>query len=245
MKLYKLTNKSLQTYNGFQWEIGKTETTSGSDDLCSGGWLHAYSSPLIAVLHNPVHTNIETPRLFECEGGGEFKDDMGMKCGVTELTLIMELSIPNITLEQRIKYAILCALEVNKDKGFTNWAEKWMSGEDRSVAAAEAAEAAARAAEAAARAAAAEARAEAAEAAARAAAATAWAAAATAWAAEAAARAAAAEARAEAAEAAARAAAATAWAAEAAAWAAAAAARATKNSGRNIDLQAIAEKACS
>src|SRR5262245_43735323 len=106
MKAYKLTRQNLTTYGGFQWEIGKTYKTSGEDDLCSGGWLHFYEHPLLAVFHNPIHANYSNPRLFEAKIGQKIKKDCQLKAGTTSLTLLNEIPIPEVTTEQRIRYAI-------------------------------------------------------------------------------------------------------------------------------------------
>jgi hypothetical protein len=245
MKLYKLTDENGMTWGRTQWGEGVTHEATGPMDapLCSNGWIHAYEHPLLAVLLNPIHADFDKPRLWEAEGEIGLRDGQ-LKCGCRKLTTVRELSVPKMTTEQRVKFAILCAKTVEKGVAWNAWADGWLNGKDRSEEAAaawaaEAAEAAARAAWAAA------------------AEAAAWAAEATAWAAEATARAA------WAAEAAARAAEATAWAAEAtaraaeAAWAAEAAraARAAEATARaaeaawaavsdpKIDLIKIAEEA--
>ena len=38
----------------------------------------------------------------------------------------------NLSLNQRIGLGILCALEVYQEESFIDWAEKWLSDEDRS-----------------------------------------------------------------------------------------------------------------
>jgi hypothetical protein len=191
--LYKLTDKNGQTRGGTQWAAGVSHSATGDKDqpLCSDGWIHAYEHPLLATLLNPIHANFSSPRLWEAEGEIGARDGQ-LKCGCRKLTTTREIPLPEVTTEQRIKFAILYAREVCKSKEFLDWSDKWLSGEDRTEkSAAEAARAAAEA--------------------------EAWAAARAAWAAEAwAAEAWAAEAEAWAAEAAARAAAeAEAWAAEA------------------------------
>ena len=258
--IYKLTDQDMRTHNGFQaysvgdsmrerglqrqgleqWTLNKEETASGKGGLCGPGFLHAYTDPLLAILLNPIHADIKSPRLFKGTGTVS-KTDNGLKIGCTEMTLTEEMELPVINIVQRIAFGILCTKEVYKDKDWNTWADNWLSGKDRTEATAEAAARAARAArataEAAARAATAEAAAwEAAEAAeaAAAAAAEAWEAAEAA-----AAEARAARAAAEAAEEATEAAAAeeakeAARAAAEAAWAAAEA---------EIDLIACAEKA--
>jgi hypothetical protein len=187
MIVYKLTDQNLQTHGGYQWEPGVARETDGEGNLCGPGWLHYYHDPLLAVLLNPIHADIEGPILWEAEADGLHRDDKGLKGGCTRLTLIRQIDLPQITTEHRIRFAILCAKTVCNDPAWNRWADRWLDGSDRSQESAWAAtEAAARAARAAR---ATEAAAEAAWAAERVAAA-AWAE--SAWAAEAADRAAAA-----------------------------------------------------
>lgn len=131
---YKLTTQSLTTYNDFQWEVGVKVTTSGEGALCGPGWLHYYHHPLLAVLLNPIHAAINNPKLFKVEARGEHKDGLGLKGGCTEMTLLEELPIPEVSKVQKRAFAILCAKEVYTDNGgvWDTWAEKWLSGEDRS-----------------------------------------------------------------------------------------------------------------
>ena len=143
---YKLTSQNLQTYNKFQWEVGKWVETSGEGELCSSGWLHCYDSPLLAVLHNPIHAHINNPRLFEVEVEGKEKRDGQLKCGYTRMRLVKEIPLPEITTEQKIKYAIYCALEVCSEESLVWWANDWLSGMDRTTKAARAAAETARAA---------------------------------------------------------------------------------------------------
>lgn len=170
---YKLTDQNMQTKGGCQWVLGEKKTTKKRETiigeintngqynskqpteidppLCSEYWLHFYTDPLLAILLNPIHANFTNPRLFEADCSGLFKDDKGLKVGYTEATLIKEIPLPTITSEQKIKFAILCTMEIHKDPNWTEWANNWLSGKDRSIAAARdaAARAAARAARAA------------------------------------------------------------------------------------------------
>ena len=117
----------------------KEATGNPLQDLCSDAWLHCYDSPLVAILHNPVHVDIGNPRLFEVEVAGETKNDNGMKRGFRRMRLVKELSTPVITTIQRAAYGILCAKQVCTDPGFAIWADRWLSGENRAARAAEAA----------------------------------------------------------------------------------------------------------
>ena len=145
MKKYKLTDHHMRTHDEFQWELGKEVTTDGnSNELCNKHWLHYYHHPLLAVLLNPIHADIDNPRLFEAKALGKHLDDKGLKGGCTKMTLTKELELPEITLNQKIAFGILCSLEVYKEKGFVKWASNWLSGVNRTDA--YAADAAARAA---------------------------------------------------------------------------------------------------
>jgi hypothetical protein len=133
----KLVTQELKAYNGFRWELGKKEvieTTGG--ELCSGDFFHYYDHPLLAILLNPIHGSIKNPRLFLVETAGESLSDYGLKSGSKELTLVEEIELADITLNQKIAFGILCALEVYKDPKFVLWANNWLSGIDRSMAAA-------------------------------------------------------------------------------------------------------------
>jgi len=143
MKKYKLTDQNLKTHDGFQWELGKKVTTDGKmDSLCNKSWLHYYDHPLLAVLLNPIHADIPNPRLFEVKACGNHLKDSGLKGGCTEMTLVKEIELPVITLNQKIAFGILCSLEVFKEKKFINWAIDWLSGKNRNYEAAHAAHAA-------------------------------------------------------------------------------------------------------
>ena len=182
--VYKLTTKDMTTHAGCQWVVGELVETNGVGELCGPGWLHCYSDPLVALMHNPIHADIDEPRLWRCEAEGSMKDDRGLKRGYTRLRLVEEMPTEAVTIRQRVLYAILCTRAV-LSRGtipvWDAWADAYMAGDVTEAAAWAAAARAARAAETRARAAAAEAaraaRAEAAAWAARAAAeAAAWAA---------------------------------------------------------------------
>jgi len=128
---YKLTNQNNTTYNNCLWGEDVTHETNGIGGLCGPGWLHAYQHPLIAVFLNPIHADINNPKLWECIGDGKYRYDNGLKCGFTKLTTIRELPLPEVTTEQRVAFGILCAKEVCKDTEWTVWADNWLSGTDR------------------------------------------------------------------------------------------------------------------
>jgi hypothetical protein len=129
---YKLTTQKLTTYNGCQWALNEWKETDGFGKLCAEGWLHCYTNPLLAILFNYIHADISNPRLFEVEVEGKCLTDLGKKEGWTRMRLVKEIEVPVISHIQRIAFGILCAKKVCKDKQWNKWADKWLSGEDRS-----------------------------------------------------------------------------------------------------------------
>ena len=152
MRVYKLTDKDCATgkeYNPMTWGPDVTHEVEGKGELCSSGWIHAYSHPLIAIFMNPIHGDFKEPRLWECEAEGNTQDNNGSKLGVQKLTTIQEIPLPAATQEHRIRFGILCVKKVCAEPSWVAWANGWLSGKDRAAAAAAAAWAAAAAASAA------------------------------------------------------------------------------------------------
>ena len=134
--LYKLTNENgmtrANTTTELQWGVGVTHTAKIEGvRLCSNQVIHAYEHLPIALLIGPGTIKANKPRLWAAEGEIVAREGQ-LKCGVKTLTTVCEIPLPTITLEQRAKFAILCALEVYKEEDFVCWARKWLSREDRS-----------------------------------------------------------------------------------------------------------------
>jgi len=132
---YKLVTQEYRTREGYdnetKWEIGvKVEAKPGSMELCTDTVVHFYDDPLLAVLMNPIHAEIENPRMLEVEIHGEVVTN-GTKCGAKSLTPIREIEVPEITMTQRIAFGLLCAKESRKDEGFSTMVDQWLSGKDR------------------------------------------------------------------------------------------------------------------
>jgi len=140
MKLYKITDKYKKTMNECHWGEGVTHKAKGKgSELCSGDFIHAYRNPYMAIFHNPVGGNYDENKMLLWEARGRVVKYDGMKVGCRTLTTVRKIEKPILTTEQRVEIGIRCALEVHKEKGFIEWAKKWLSGEDRSGAAAGAA----------------------------------------------------------------------------------------------------------
>ena len=140
--VFKLTNENGQTRGMTQWGENVSHTAKGDGkELCSDGWIHYYTHPLLAVLMNPVHAKFASPKLWEAEASGEIINEP-LKSGCKTLRTIKEIPLPEISRVQRIAFGILCAKEVYDDEAWNSWADKWLSGDDRSKESAYAADAA-------------------------------------------------------------------------------------------------------
>ena len=138
MKGYKLTNAKDQTHGATQWGPGVTHKALGDGGkFCTPDLIHFYSSPLLAVLLDPMHGQFgEGAHLWEVKTGRITFSDYGLKEGAKILTTVRRVPLPKATTEQRARFAILCAKQVCKNKAWDTWADGWLDGTDRSRAAA-------------------------------------------------------------------------------------------------------------
>ncbi|MGE3384925.1 MAG: hypothetical protein AB7L70_18505 [Pyrinomonadaceae bacterium] len=68
--------------------------------------------------------------------------DEGLKVGCLTFTTLRIIPLPKITPLQKVAFGILCAKSVCRDVRWNTWADRWLSGENRSGSAALAAHAA-------------------------------------------------------------------------------------------------------
>jgi hypothetical protein len=138
---YKLTDKDGYTRKGKEneclWGENITHIATGKGSLlCSRDLIHVYRNPLIASFMNPSHADFKNPLLWECEAKGDCNHDGQLKSGFKTVTTIRRIDLPVITLEQRIRISIYCALKQYSAPSFVKWANAWLDGSDRSARAA-------------------------------------------------------------------------------------------------------------
>jgi pyruvate/2-oxoglutarate dehydrogenase complex dihydrolipoamide acyltransferase (E2) component len=115
MKLYKLTDINGKTRNNTQWGENATVSLPHVVDpqLCSEHVIHAYVSPDVALLLNPIHADLDvaTMQLWECEGD-VVVSDWG-KVGCFTLTTVRQIEFPewwkNNKLDVIAKFSKRCA----------------------------------------------------------------------------------------------------------------------------------------
>ena len=153
MRLYKLTDQNDQTQGQTRWGENITHSAVGEDNkLCTSGVIHAYTHPFLAMLFNCIQGKFDEDTCHMWESEGEPVAGDGTKKGCKTLTTLKRIEVPKVTIEQRVRFAILSVLEVYHVEEFKVWAINWLSGKNRSAEAAKAAWAAGAAAEAAVRA---------------------------------------------------------------------------------------------
>ena len=104
--VYKLTDKFGQTIGMTQWGNNVSHTAKGnSKKLCSDGFIHYYTHPLLAVLLNPIHADFKSPKLWEAEASGEIINEP-LKSGCKTLRTIKEIPLPEISRVQKIAFEI-------------------------------------------------------------------------------------------------------------------------------------------
>ena len=134
MTAYKLLTQDMQSHGGLQWTIGCTHTAQEhGNKMCSPQVLHCYSHPLMAAMFNPIHANIDNPRLFEIEASEIINQDFA-KLACKSQMLVKEIPLPTLSDEQRQEVAIRCAMLIpGAPQLWTNWANDWLSGKDRTL----------------------------------------------------------------------------------------------------------------
>lgn len=131
--LCKWVSENMMTMNDTKWVVGVPNELPEKDKLmlCEPGLFHYMKHPLIAIMFKYFNLCEDYSKLYEVKPEGKIVEGWD-KCGATKLTLIKQLEIPKITDAQQVAFGILCAKEVYKEPKFVSWADKWLSGEDRS-----------------------------------------------------------------------------------------------------------------
>jgi hypothetical protein len=125
MRLFKLTDEKNRTFNRITWGENITIELAPVDNpkLCTKSVLHAYKSPELAILLNPLHAGIKNPILWEAEGD-ICVEDWG-KVGCFTLTTIRKIPIPKVNLALFARKCAEAALDIYEPAHPTNdWPRK-------------------------------------------------------------------------------------------------------------------------
>ncbi len=119
--------------NGTRIEIGKhTHTVGAADDVYSHVAKLSADSPLLAALQNPSNSPDAGKRLFQIDQ---------WEVSVTgdrprAYTVIKEVPFQEVSLHQKLVFAMLALAEVYGDPMYAKWSNGWLTGADRSATAA-------------------------------------------------------------------------------------------------------------
>lgn len=132
MDVYKLTNQNHMTRNNTQWGPNVTHETDGNTiDLCNNHWLHYYFDPHLAILLNPTHGHIRSPRLYKARAEGKTLCLHQIKGGCTKLTTTEEIEPPQISLAQRRRFSIKIALLAEKNEWVRQYLQQALQAPDK------------------------------------------------------------------------------------------------------------------
>ena len=121
MTYYKLTRADNTTRDGCLWTPGEWRVAElGEMKPCTATALHAYTSPLLAVLLAPEHGLTDYPLLWSCETEGETGCD-GLKAWASRLRIIEQVEMPVFTPRQRVLAAIFWTQLVLARGAIPNW----------------------------------------------------------------------------------------------------------------------------
>ena len=142
----KLTEANGTTNGGTVWGPGvkhcaqKKKSPLTAADLCSPFVIHYYADRYLAVLLNPAQANFKKPQGWEFIPEGQTCTD-GLKCGAEGGMTIRRTPLPRFSTLQKVAFGIFCGQSAfgGKSKAWDKWAGDWLSGKDRSEAAARAA----------------------------------------------------------------------------------------------------------
>jgi hypothetical protein len=129
VSVWKWTDSKNQTKNGTQWGEGVAHSAPGGGELCTGAYLHAYRDPLLAVAFRPIHVDGYS---VLWQGTADAEKDDGTKLGCTRVTTEKIVEAPEIPLNALVRWGIYCAKTRDTEAWWLVWADKWLSGNDRS-----------------------------------------------------------------------------------------------------------------
>lgn len=100
----------------------------------AAGYSPAYSSPTLAAIMRPVH-EYDAPGPVEARRvlASVISSD-GLRLRIGRVTYCDAATLPELSPEARITFAILCARSVCRRPGFLEWADGWLTGRDRTKA---------------------------------------------------------------------------------------------------------------
>lgn len=135
MQLYFLADQQGHLADNRVLECGKFKQAIGSDkDPLAHYKGPIHTSPLVAALTHPDSVNGDTNKMFEVNRWKVSVDASNPKA----YTVVKEVAVPTVTIGQKVAFVVATVREIYHDADFQKWADDWLSGKDRTTAAAKA-----------------------------------------------------------------------------------------------------------
>jgi len=130
MAKYILADSANRTRNGSRVFPGRsTFSSQASNNIVAQNASDIGASPLVAIMLNPWHAQLENPKMLELHFTSIAIDSSHPTIRMN----VREVEVPEITTDQKIIFALLTISEIYKNDQFNRWASAWISGSDRSA----------------------------------------------------------------------------------------------------------------
>lgn len=129
MQKFAFVDENGTTPDNIRLEVGKYVADAGEGNELLEKMTHAAGeTPLFAALVNPEDLNKHPMKLFSIEQWAVDPKSNDGKCYI----IVKEVEAPVVRLEQKLRFAIAALGNLYNNKKFKVWANRWVTGEDRS-----------------------------------------------------------------------------------------------------------------
>ena len=123
--LYLVTDENDRISGGKYWFPGATHRTSGKGALFGPGWIQCYRSSILAAFLTPIYDGFENGHLWLCTGSiGIYHHDIVF--GASLLTARRRVLMPELSVDQRIRLAILTSRQAFREIAYIDWTGQWL-----------------------------------------------------------------------------------------------------------------------
>ncbi len=130
MAKYILADSANHTRRGSRIFPGhSTFSSQTSNNIVAQNASEIGASPLVAIMLNPWHAQLEKPKMLELRFAAVAIDTSDPTISMN----VREVAVPETTTDQKIIFALMVISAVYKNDQFNQWAEKWINGSDRSA----------------------------------------------------------------------------------------------------------------
>lgn len=107
------------------------------DNKYDQSYIHGYKDPLVAAFlfpaidwFTPGAKSIPPHHLWHGQTACPYRDD-GLRVHAKQIKIIDQIPMPEVTLLQRQRFALICAISLFHHANFVDWANKWLNNGNR------------------------------------------------------------------------------------------------------------------